>query len=202
LGTLGEDRGSKKKADETTGLIDWFYGAAIVVFAGAVLYGLYKISVMVISSDSQILHGASVACVTVFGSIASVMVANHFQARMQIRRDQHDKKAEAYEEFHRIWKDAFQASGDPKKNALKLKGRMQDSYFDIMCWGGDSVIKKYSEFSVEIKDQEREKPGGTMLLFGEMILEIRNDLGHKNSTLRSADLIKIFVNDFSKILEA
>jgi hypothetical protein len=71
-----------------------------------------------------------------------------------------------------------------------------------MVWGSDEVLAGWVKWRRLLINEAavKENPIRSMLLYEELIFAIRRDLGHKNKSLVTGDILALFVNDIDEHL--
>jgi hypothetical protein len=109
----------------------------------------------------------------------------------QIRNEHKDKKIEVYEEMSeclgQILYRKIANFQEPEEDLLTFTARITPR---LVMWGSDGVLTSFRTF-IESSDPFTD--------FDKMMLEIRKDLGHNNST--EGQVIGIFASVFNKINE-
>lgn len=74
---------------------------------------------------------------------------------------------------------------------------------EAMVWASDDVLNAWIKFRATSINEEKIKtnPFVLMLLFEDLVREIRKDLGHKNKNLTNGKLLSLFVNDTEKHID-
>ena len=136
------------------------------------------------------------ALVTATLGFTSLIITNIFTSQREINLKITEKKVEVYSKFVEGWiTTLFKLAGESKlKNNLnseelgnaqpiqEFSNLLLDITDDLILWGSDDIIKKYSEFRENLPDEqstEIEKQLG-FIRFAKFILDIRKDIGHKN----------------------
>jgi len=80
---------------------------------------------------------------------------------------------------------------------------MSDFNQRIMVWGSDDVLAVWVQWRRAATNESDVKanPMKLMLLYEQLILTIRRDLGHKNSNLNTGDVLALFINDIDQQLK-
>ena len=55
---------------------------------------------------------------------------------------------------------------------------------DLILWASDDVLNLYIKFRQQTTDSMQESLSNPILLFGQMLLAMRKDLGHQNKQLK------------------
>lgn len=181
--------------------------AALAVLA-AILYGALvavRAAARVLASlDSDIAVAIIAAAATAFVSVLSIVLGKAYEARALIRREHREKKTPVYED---LIKFMFRILMGTKTGDTPTEKEMLDFMSDfnqrIMVWGSDDVLAAWVKWRRMAVNEEELKanPIKLMLLYEQLILTIRRDLGHKNNNLGAGDVLALFVNDIDQQLK-
>ena len=72
---------------------------------------------------------------------------------------------------------------------------MKDYTRKLMIYGSGDVIQAWIKIRYNHINKVDMINENVLDLYGEFILAIRNDLGHKNNGINAKDILKLFVND-------
>jgi len=96
-------------------------------------------------------------------------------------------------------------SGEKVGNAPSEKETME--FFlgfnqKMMVWGSDKVLAAWVKWLRATTNQEalKQSPMLALILYEDLILAIRRDLGHKNKDLKRGDVLRLFVTDIDQHL--
>ncbi|WMJ72689.1 hypothetical protein RCC89_05855 [Cytophagaceae bacterium ABcell3] len=67
----------------------------------------------------------------------------------------------------------------PELNSISLSREMAELAPDVKMWGGDEVLKRFMKLNASIQKGEVQQ-NNLKFLIGNLMLEIRKDLGHRN----------------------
>lgn len=75
---------------------------------------------------------------------------------------------------------------------------------EVMLWGSSDLIKSWAEFQKYFRTLGPSGEAGAqvLLVFENLIRQIRKDLGHSNKGLRQGDLLRAFITDLDDHLAA
>ncbi len=170
------------------------------------IYGIYRFFSFIFDNLKQFNPNVTVALITVCGtvivSLISVLVAKHYEHKAEIRREQHSKKVEIYENFIGVWFDVLFAE-KLDKNQLSEKemfAKLAPIIRQLIPWGSDDVIKSFVKFRDSASQSEDNPSAGLCLFdnFEKVLLNIRKDLGHPNKGLKRGDITRIFINNYNE----
>jgi hypothetical protein len=171
------------------------------------LIGVIGLVARMILKDLQPQVGAAfvVAASTVMVSVASVLIAKHYERQAEIQREHMKRKAEIYERQIQFWFSILFAPklNKPVPNDQELMAFFNDTMKDLITWGGDGVLHAYRRFRASAAPASQFELAKNMIfVFEELLFEMRKDLGHANSGLGRGDLLRMFITDFDDTLGA
>jgi hypothetical protein len=153
------------------------------IFIGLIAWGCIALFEQIIHAPWQFLS----IFIALMGTLITV-VANY---TTQIRNEHKDKKIEVYAEISEYLGQMLYCKiadfKQPQEDLLTFTVRITPK---LIMWGSDGVLKSFKTF-VESNDP--------FIDFERMMLEIRKDLGHNNSS--EGQVIGIFSSVFNKINE-
>ena len=184
--------------------------SAIVGFVllAALVYGAFvalRAATRVLTSlDSDIAVAIIAASATVFVSVLSIVLGKAYEARALVQKEHREKKTPVYEDLIRFM---FRILMGTKTGATPSESEILEFMSDftqrIMVWGSDDVVAawvKWRRAAVNAEELEMD-PVELLLLYEQLILTIRRDLGHKNRNLGTGDVLALFVNDIDRQLK-
>lgn len=184
--------------------------SAILALAllAALGYGVFvavRAAVDVLASlDSDIAVAIIAAAATALVSVLSIVLGKAYESRALVRREHREKKIPVYEDLirfmFRILMGAKTGNAPTEQEMLEF---MSDFNQRIMVWGSDSVLAAWVEWRRAATNEAavKDDPMSLMLLYEQLILTIRRDLGHKNSNLGTGDVLALFINDIDQQLK-
>jgi hypothetical protein len=180
--------------------------SAILVFVllAAFAYGAFvavRAAVQVLASlKSDIAVAIIAAAATAFVSVLSIVLGKAYEARALVRREHRERKVPVYEDLIKFMSRVLMGSktGDApaEKEILQF---MSDFTQRIMVWGSDEVLAAWVRWRREAGLNAN--PMQLLLLYEQLILTIRRDLGHRNKSLATGDVLALFVNDIDQQLK-
>lgn len=135
----------------------------------------------------------------VFGS--ALTIASNFQT--QIRSEQREHKLEIYEKItHFFFENLFAVRlGQEPKTEEEVTQFLVEVTPKLVMWGSDQVLKSFREFRKAGDGQNSNSQAAgleLMLIYEQMLLHIRKDLGHQNQALTKGSILGIFINDIDE----
>ena len=154
-----------------------------LIFIG--LIGWFSIALF-----EQIIH-APWQFLSIFVALLGTLITVGANYTSQIRNEHKEKKIEVYEEISECLGQMLYCKianfQEPEEDILTFTARITPK---LVMWGSDGVLKSFRTFL------ESTEP---FLDFEKMMLEIRKDLGHNNST--EGQVIGIFSSVLNKVNE-
>lgn len=174
--------------------------------AGLGLIGVALIGWLIITLFSTLEQApwqALTVVLAVFGS--ALTVGSNFQT--QIRNEQREHKVKIYEDItHFFFEIIFTTKlGKIPKTEEEITTFLVDITPKLVMWGSDEVLKSFKEFRICAGKTGSESYASSIdaiLIFEQMLLHIRKDLGHSNRNLKTCSILGIFVNDIEEFIAA
>lgn len=142
--------------------------------------------------------------ITVLITLVGALITLAGNLQIQIRNEQKPKKIEIYDKVIKFFFDSIFAGklGQNPKSQEELAKGFADMTPDLILWASDDVLNLYIKFR-QIKENNIEDiTQNPILLFGQLLLAMRKDLGHQNNQLNEVSILGTFVDDvqnFSKL---
>ena len=158
------------------------------------------------SVNAQVAAGFIAAVAT----ILVVVIQKQLEKKREIEQQNRQKKIPIYESFMEKWFEILQQSVSTPPSStgnVKLitthdfKSFLVKFSKDLVLWGNPKVIKEYVEFWITKLDAEGNTNATILEQYGEVLLEIRKELGHSNKNLCPSDLVALFIEDLDSIKE-
>ena len=130
---------------------------------------------------------------------ALITFASNLQ--IQIRNEQKPKKTEIYDKVINFFFDSILATklGQQPKTQEDLVQGFADMTPDLILWASDDVLNLYIEFRQMANNNMPDSSRPPVLLFGQMLLAMRKDLGHQNKQMNEVSILGTFVNDIENL---
>lgn len=92
---------------------------------------------------------------------------------------------------------------NPKDSQVALKKIASADYrktsFELMLIGSDQVVQAYNDFFQYLyKNPDNPSPHKILEQFGNVVLQIRKDLGNSHTKLERKDMLRFMINDIDK----
>ncbi|HLP89246.1 MAG TPA: hypothetical protein VK184_11735 [Nostocaceae cyanobacterium] len=156
------------------------------------------------------------AMVTALVGFGSLVITNLYTTQREINLKLREKKVEVYSELLKSWITAFldltlnarennyQPNSVSRDQTLnKFIEQIKDIKDDLILWGSDEIIKKYSQLTKDYQEENKNDLEQTvsLIMFGKFMLSLRKDIGHNNIGIDEYDLMSIFINDIDDYRE-
>lgn len=140
---------------------------------------------------------------TIAGSMASLFVAKQLETRAKIEQDIREKKVPVYDKLITTLFGVMLLGRSKASNSKQedVTSAMAEFAQGLIFWGSNEVIKTYGAIRKNALSGSASTPDANALLEG-LLLGIRKDLGHDNRGLENGALLRIFVNDVDRYLDA
>lgn len=166
----------------------WAFGLLGVLLYGA--YALISTGLKALSEVNPQFSGAVTAAVaTLIVAVVTVVGGKWLERKALIAKELRDKKVPVYEDLIEF---IFKVFNETNQGKSTPPDEFSAFFFEftqrLIIWGSDEVVCKWVAF-------RRSTDGEPQVLLAAMenVLEaIRRDLGHKNSNLKSGDLLSLF----------
>jgi hypothetical protein len=139
--------------------------------------------------------------ITILIALVGTLITFAGNYQIQIRNEQKPKKVEIYEKVIKFFFDSIFAKklGQEIKNDDELTQWFTDMTPDLILWSSDEVLRIYIKFRQLANKNMGDSSGNFILLFGEMLLAMRKDLGHQNNEIDKLSILGTFVSDIENI---
>ena len=180
------------------------WGLFFVLIAG-VCWGLYTIGKWFSQLKPEVAAAIVAICVTALFSVTSLILSKHYELKADVKRQHRENKVEIYGKLIRffftiLFADKMQEKPPGEKEIIKF---FNETNPGMISWSGDAVLKAFSVFwRTSIKGASIGRMEKAILLFEDLLLAIRKDLGHKNKGLERGDILGLFIKDIDEFLAA
>ena len=141
-------------------------------------------------------------------AILSVSLTHYYSRKREIAAAQRAKKIEFYESFLEEYFGFLSAlSGKTETQKSKMAKRLQEEMKDhgaktarkLMLWGEKDTIRAYLSMRQMAANEKAKEAANHAIIwkFGELLVAIRNELGHQRRGVSKSDLLGLFINDVS-----
>jgi hypothetical protein len=69
---------------------------------------------------------------------------------------------------------------------------------DLILWASDDVLNLYIKFR-KMANNMQDSSTAPIQLFGQMLLAMRKDLGHRNNQINEESILGTFINDVENL---
>jgi hypothetical protein len=128
-----------------------------------------------------------------------ITIAGNLQ--IQIRNEQKPKKVEIYDKIIKFFFESILAHklGQEPRTQEELVQGFADMTPDLILWASDEVLNLYIQFRQNTSSERQDSSSSSILLFGQMLLAMRKDLGHQNNKLNELYILGTFINDVENL---
>ena len=139
--------------------------------------------------------------VTILIALLGTLITVAGNLQIQIRSEQKPNKIQIYDKTIKFFFDSIFASKLQKKSKSEqeLIQWFSDMTPDLILWASDDVLNIYIKFRQLADNNMLDSPNNSILLFGQMLLAMRKDLGHQNNKLNELSILGTFVNDVENL---
>ena len=174
----------------------------IIILAG-VIFLIYRVIVLTITKVDGINANVLVALIAGTVTITGYFITRYLEKRKLIEQQIREQKIPVYEEFMEFFFKLFKNTKDKKNiDSKELEDFFWKMHEKSILWLSDKTFKSYinwkntsSKFA-DLKNKSQEENMEMLLLFEQLLLDFRKDIGHKNKNLESGDLLSLFINDW------
>jgi hypothetical protein len=139
--------------------------------------------------------------ITILIALFGALITFAGNLQIQIRNEQKPKKTEIYDQVINFFFDSILASKlgrEPKSEGELVQG-FADMTPDLILWASDDVLNLYIEFRRMASSSASGALNSPILLFGRLLLAMREDLGHQNNKIDEVSILGTFVNDIENL---
>ncbi|MEQ8855080.1 hypothetical protein [Gimesia sp.] len=179
---------------------------AIIIAVIIIVYSLGRQLIIAIADhDSEYAAPLIVTAGTIIVTVLSVVLSRYYETRSAIEKEHRDNKIPVYEDLLKFMFKIFMGTktGNPvsEKEMIDFMSKFNQV---AMVWASDDVLSAWIKFRSTSMDEEQTKnnPIRLMVVFEDLIREIRKDLGHKNKNLTNGKILSLFVNDIEKYFDS
>lgn len=139
--------------------------------------------------------------ITVLIALLGALITFAGNLQIQIRNEQKPKKTEMYDKVINFFLDSILADklGQQPKNEAELVQGFAEMTPDLILWASDDVLNLYIKFRQMANSNVQDSLNSPLLLFGQLLLAMRKDLGHQNKQIDEVSILGTFVNDIENL---
>lgn len=139
--------------------------------------------------------------ITILIALLGTLITFSGNFLIQVRNEQKPKKIEIYDKVIKFFFDSILASklGKKPKTEEELIQGFADMTPDLILWASDDVLNLYIKFRQITNNNMQDSSSNPILLFGQMLLAMRKDLGHQNKRINEVSILGTFVNDVENL---
>lgn len=148
-------------------------------------------------SATQLLITIFTATITILGIIIQRKTEKIKIIENQISQNKMKAYYELFDIFFGIIRDMKLKKY--KENDNKLLEKLLNSKKDFFIYGSDKVINKYTDWLVFTNSPESTNSAKSMDLLFELFIEMRRDMGYKNTKLTKHDLLLLIMQNREEV---
>lgn len=164
---------------------------------GAIGWSIYWVAVQVWGQfkilDPKVSVAILTAATTVLVATLTVVLGKYYERKKDIEAHYREKKTEIYDEFLCEFFKIFHSDNDGDDENPELVDFLREWQRKMILWGGQDVLAKYISWMGQLKKGNPDAK--TMFMMEEFFLEIRKDLGHKNSKLSKGTFLHLILQN-------
>jgi len=143
----------------------------------------------------------------VLGGIITWIIRSRIEESRAIRIKLNEERRKNYSEilapYIRIFADLKGEGPAQAINEIKSYDYRKTS-FDLALFGSDNVVRAYNAllqygYKGEANENMEQRGGIYMRLWGKLLLEIRKDVGNKDTKLNEFDMLRWLISDIEKL---
>ena len=150
--------------------------------------------------DPKLTAALLAASATILVSVISVIFSKRQEQRVAIENQLREKKVPVYEEiinfiFRITFAEKLSKKQPSEKEMIKF---FADTTRDLVIWGSHDMIKAFSEFREELVrlfDKHDNAPWAIVACVEDLLIAIRNDLGHKHKNIQRGEILRLYITD-------
>jgi len=127
--------------------------------------------------------------------IGHTVVANQ-QRKLEVMIALERRKRELYSKFLSLFFETLKKG--KKIDQDKLSDQLMDIAKDMTVYASDEVLRLFVQFRTMALDKDRDAKK-IVEWFGEIILQIRKDLGYSTTKIETKDVLSVFIVDINKL---
>ena len=186
-------------------------GLFALVVLGALVWGLIVLMRYVLRSlfhgvNSNVSAAIAAAVITAISSVAILALQRHYDEKSQSLNALRERKAALYKGFIDQWREVFgigvtRSETESQEAMASSAAEFAKLSSDMLCWASGPVLAEYSRLRRLPTNNPTESAKASLLYFENVLLLMRQDLGHDDKNLRAGDLLGMWVNDIDATVE-
>jgi hypothetical protein len=144
------------------------------------------------------------------GSAAGWFIRSKFEESRAVQQKLNDERRKTYSDillpFITVLANINRKDGASKAVAQIMTDlpKFQKNRVDLVLFGSDDVVRAHNacwEYAYKVDAGENVEERGVtyMLLWGKLLLEIRRDVGNKDTRLNEVDMLRWLIKDIDKL---
>ncbi|MDQ3749949.1 MAG: hypothetical protein M3367_13210 [Acidobacteriota bacterium] len=179
--------------------------ALLVGLAWLAFQGFLILSSKVTEANFTTIATLITALISVFGALCVAFISyraalksKQADRQKEIEQELRKQKAPIYEEFSellfKVLKTSKSGEQIPENELLDFIYKFNQK---LLVWGGNNVIKEWANFRINTQSENKY---AVLIAVEDILLAIREDMGHSNEKLKRGDLLSVFINDIGHVL--
>ncbi len=183
---------------------------ALVVLA-TLAWGLIVLVRLVLKSlfhgvNGNVAAAIAAAVITALSSVAILALQRHYDEKLESLNALRERKAALYKSFIDQWRELFgigESRTDDESQTVIANSTTEFAKLssDMLCWASGPVLAEYSRLRRLPTSNPTEAAESSLLYFENVLLLMRQDLGHNDKALRAGDLLGMWVNDIDETVK-
>jgi hypothetical protein len=144
------------------------------------------------------------------GSVAGYFIRSRGEQSHAIRQKLNEERRKTYSEillpFISVLANINRKEGSSKavEQIMKDLTTFQKNRIDLVLFGSDDVVRAYNAcwryaYKVDAGENMEQRGVTYMQLWGKLLLEIRKDVGNKDTKLNEVDMLRWLISDIEKL---
>jgi len=144
----------------------------------------------------------------IIGGIITWLIQNRIEKLNKLREDLLSERRDKYLKIlEPTIKTLSQLGGGGTEKAIKqIKSfDYKKTAFELNLYGSDDVVNSFNKYMEYFYNRSgnnsNEETKSFLIVFGNLLLSIRKDLGNKKTKLKRKDMLRSFISDVDNFLE-
>ncbi|MEL6770264.1 MAG: hypothetical protein AAFP18_04290 [Bacteroidota bacterium] len=179
----------RNKRPTVVGVLIFVLVAALVLLFAVVVVALLN------RLESDLAVPIIAASATILVSVITIVLSKYYEQRVKIEQEIRDEKIPIYEDLIGVFFNYLFAekTGDRKPTDQEVIKSLASVTPKLVVWASEDVINSWNK--MRSQDWSSADSHQALVLWDELLLAIRKDLGNGVDKLEKYGLLKLFVND-------
>lgn len=150
------------------------------------------------------------ALLVVLGGIITWVIRSRIEESRAIQQELNEERRKTYSEillpFISVFTSVVRKEGATKAvdQMMKNLSQIHKNRLDLVLFGSDAVVRAHNDFweyayRIEADGEIDQRGREYMRLFGRILLEIRKDVGNRDTKLDEVDMLRWLIRDIDKL---